>query len=213
MFDDYQWKLLPEDYNCPGLGIDVFKTCFEHLFEPIHIGYQYHLQKKRNVLFGRTGAAERVVEGEKGEEGAKEDQAASVNTTLPTWWTQWMAKTLPLSSTMETSDAHSSTTSTTTTTTPTTTTPTFVSKISKKILVLGDIQQQYIDHMSNAVSMTQTTTLDYCASRLISSKQQSDLSTSAGRIQHIVGHAHVLLSTMLVNTKHVPVYDCVMIGQ
>ena len=80
MFDDYQWKLLPEDYNCPGLGecfqkccfslyhqymyihcqssdiylflhgtlllflkthtgIDVFKTCFEHLFEPIHIGY------------------------------------------------------------------------------------------------------------------------------------------------------------------------------
>ena len=184
--------------------------------------YQYHLQKKSNVLFGRTGGevveimeGEIGGEGEGGEGGEKEDEATSVNSTLPTWWTQWMAKTLLLS-TMETSDAHSSTTSSTTTTTATTATTTVTPSVSKiqKILVLGDIQQLYIDHISNTVSMMmQTTTLDYCASRLISSKQQSDLSTSAGRIQHIVGHAHVLLSTMLVKTKHLPVYDIVMIGQ
>ena len=60
MFDDYQWKLLTEEYNCPGLGIDIFKSCFEHLFTPIHVGYQYHLQKRSHSPFGQTGD-ERII--------------------------------------------------------------------------------------------------------------------------------------------------------
>ena len=45
MFDDYQWKLLKEEYNCPGLGIDVFRSCFRSHFEVVHLGYQFFCRK------------------------------------------------------------------------------------------------------------------------------------------------------------------------
>lgn len=45
MFDDYQWKLLPEEYNCPGLGIDVFRSCFQAHLEIVHQGYQFFCRK------------------------------------------------------------------------------------------------------------------------------------------------------------------------
>ena len=49
MFDDYQWKLLPEEYNCPGLGIDVFRSCFQAHIEIVHLGYQFFCRKISNA--------------------------------------------------------------------------------------------------------------------------------------------------------------------
>jgi hypothetical protein len=162
------------------------------LFDPIHIGYQYHLQKKSDVLFGRTGA-ELVGEEGGGKGGAEsastgEEQEKSP-TPPPTWWTEWIAKTLLNS-------------------------PETIGPSSKniKILVLGDVQQQHIDDLSDVVSKTPTTTLDYCSSRLVTSKQRSDMAGSDGRIKHVVGHAHVVLSTMLVESHHSPVHDVILVG-
>ena len=53
MFDDYEWNLLPEDYNCPGLGIDVFRSCFGPHMEVVHCGYQFFCRKVSHAPLAR----------------------------------------------------------------------------------------------------------------------------------------------------------------
>ena len=104
-FDDYQWKLLPEDYNCPGLGIDIFKTCFEHLFIPIHVGYQYHLKKLNSAPLGRKGDEElEIVKPTATATSSNQNQQIVV----PKWWTQFLTALLPIPSTSALTSASSS---------------------------------------------------------------------------------------------------------
>jgi len=84
MFDDYQWKLLPEEYNCPGLGIDVFRSCFQSHLEIVHLGYQFFCRK--------VSSAPRALGPVRGEDAAAASAAGPATMSVPEDWRQCFQK-------------------------------------------------------------------------------------------------------------------------
>ncbi len=212
MFDDYQWKLLKNEYNCPGLGIDVFKSCFEHLFEPIHIGYQYHLKKRMNGPLGHVGSTPVSDNRSKSNsnsnsssriQGAIKAEEAEKVLPIPEWWVQFVSKILP---------SVVSTTSASTTTTA----------LQKHIMVLGDVEQSKIEYFSEQISGGDSTRtissssdeshhITYISTNL-TLKQKLNMNASPNNYTLYIGHSHVILSKELIKSSYTPIYDIIIIG-
>ena len=206
MFDDYQWKLLSKEYNCPGLGIDVFKSCFEHLFQPIHVGYQYHLKKLNDGPLGQAGSRCDLTSASAKEGGSgMVVNSAAVPETVPEWWLQFVSKSLlPLSS----AAAPPST-------------------LQPRIMVLGDVQRAMVEHVSEQVCASSGSSsssssssanppqpsshLTYCSTNL-TPRQQTQVNDAAASFDVRIGLPHVLLSKALVASSYAPVYDVILIG-
>lgn len=45
MWDDYNWKVMPDEMDCPKLGVDSFIACFGKRVEIIGMGYQVCARK------------------------------------------------------------------------------------------------------------------------------------------------------------------------
>lgn len=45
VFDDYSWRVMPRDIDCPRIAIDVFATCYADHIEFLGKGSQYAIRK------------------------------------------------------------------------------------------------------------------------------------------------------------------------